>query len=61
MSRYITLTVSLAILVANFGTSIVSPALQDIATDFGVNIEVGILSISLYLIGFGASFLDTYC
>ena len=53
--RYVTLTVSLAILVANFGTSVVSPGLQDIATDFGINIEVGILGISLYLIGFGMS------
>lgn len=51
--RYVTLTVSLAILVANFGTSIISPGLPDIAADFGVGIEVGILSISLYLIGFG--------
>jgi hypothetical protein len=57
--RYVTLTVSLAILVANFGTSIVSPGLQDIATDFGVNIEVGILGISLYLIGFGMFLHDT--
>jgi hypothetical protein len=45
--------VSLAILVSNFGTTIVSPGLQDIAMDFGVSMEVGILGISLYLIGFG--------
>jgi MFS family permease len=49
----VTLTVSLAILVSNFGTSIISPGLQIIAQDFGVSIEVGILAISLYLIGFG--------
>jgi len=52
-ARYVTLTVSLAILVANFGTSIISPGLQNIAQDFGVSLEVGILAISLYLIGFG--------
>jgi hypothetical protein len=51
--RYATLTVSLAILVANFGTSIVSPGLEDIAEVFGVSLEVGILGISVYLIGFG--------
>ena len=44
---------SLAILVANLGTSIVSPGLQSIAEQFHVGIEVGILGISLYLIGFG--------
>ena len=46
------MTVSLAILAANFGTSIISPGLQDIAQDFGVSIEVAILALSLYLIGF---------
>lgn len=51
--RYATLTVSLAILVANFGTSIVTPGLQEIAKEFGVSLEVGVLGISLYLIGFG--------
>ena len=53
ISRYVTLTVSVAILAANFGTSIISPGLQNIAREFGVSIEVGILAISLYLIGFG--------
>jgi hypothetical protein len=51
--RYATLTVSVAILVANFGTSVVSPGLLEIAEEFGVSMEVGILAISLYLIGFG--------
>ena len=51
--RYVTLTVSVAILVANFGTSIVSPGLQSIAKQYGVSLEVGILAISLYLVGFG--------
>jgi hypothetical protein len=46
----------MAILVSNFGTTIVSPGLQDIASDFGVGTEVGILGISLYLIGFGMFF-----
>ena len=55
--RQVTLTVSLAILVANFGTSIVTPGLDIIAEEFGVSIEVGILGISLYLIGFGMSSL----
>lgn len=55
--RYVTLTVSAAILVANFGTSIITPGLRIIATDFQVSIEVGILSVSLYLIGFGTSHL----
>ena len=49
-----TLTVSLAILVANFGTSIVSPGLSIMAEEFNVSVEVGILAISLYLIGFAA-------
>jgi len=52
--RYVTLTVSAAILVANFGTSIITPGLQIIAADFQVSIDVGILSVSLYLIGFGS-------
>jgi hypothetical protein len=51
--------VSLAILVANFGTSIVSPGLEQIAQQFGVGLEVGILGISLYLIGFG-NFIIVY-
>jgi hypothetical protein len=50
--------VSLAILVSNFGTTILSPGLVDIAKEFGVSMEVGILGISLYLIGFGMDFLD---
>lgn len=53
MHRQVTLTVSMAILVSNFGTTILSPGLQDIASDFGVGAEVGILGISLYLVGFG--------
>jgi hypothetical protein len=52
-SRYVTLSVSLAILVANFGTSIITPAVPIIAEEFGVGFEVGVLSISLFLIGFG--------
>ena len=40
---------------ANFGTSIVSPGVVIIAEEFGVSFEVGILGISLYLIGFGMS------
>jgi len=51
--RHATLSVSLAILCANFGTSIVTPGVVIIAEDFGVSFEVGILGISLYLIGFG--------
>jgi hypothetical protein len=47
------LTVALAILVANLGTSIVSPGLPDIAAQFGVGLEVGILNVSVYLLGFG--------
>jgi hypothetical protein len=47
------LTVSLAILVANFGTSIVTPGLSSIAQEFNVSLEVGVLAVSLYLIGFG--------
>jgi MFS family permease len=50
----VTLTVSLAILVVNFGTSIVSPGLSIIAEEFNVSVEVSILAISLYLIGFAA-------
>jgi MFS family permease len=46
--------VSLAILVANFGTSIVSRGLSIMAEEFNVSVEVGILAISLYLIGFAA-------
>jgi hypothetical protein len=58
--RYVTLTVSAAILVANFGTSIVSPGLEDIAEVFGVGLEVGILGISMYLIGFGKGLLLSF-
>ena len=58
--RYVTLTVSAAILVANFGTSIITPGLRIIATDFQVSIEVGILSVSLYLIGFGTCPLPSH-
>jgi len=47
------LTVSAAILAANLGTSIVSPAITTIANDFNVSMGVSVLSISLYLIGFG--------
>ena len=57
-NRYVTLTVSLAILVANFGTSILSPGLPEIAEQFGVGLEVGILSVSLYLLGFGMFVVD---
>jgi MFS family permease len=46
--------VSLGILIGNFGTSIVSPGVRNIADEFDVNVEVGISAISLYLMGFAA-------
>lgn len=49
---WVTVQLGLLALAPSFGSSIISPASQAIAQDFGVSEEVTVLNVSLYVLGF---------
>lgn len=50
---YITMVVATTCFVVAFASSIVTPDIEGVADEFGVSYEVALLSITLFVVGFG--------